>query len=182
MSTLHAEILARAFQLQASGVSEKKAMQRAGREIARREKRRGKAAAVGASTPLDGSSLPSRAHAELATVLHRWVERIWSRPKRNTSRVILKGEVQPEPPMASAPLVVDEPVTLDPKLQRAFPVAPLVVATNSSPKLISEDEYAQRYRDHVTAAWRQSIEDNQRLARYREQQSAAHRARTRYLG
>jgi hypothetical protein len=183
MST-HTEILARAFQLQASGVPEKKAMQRAGREIARREKRRGKAAAVGAPTPLDGSSLPSRAHAELATVLHRWVERIWSRPKRKLGRVIPKGDVQP--PITTAPIVTtDEPaqLTTDAKLRAAFPaVAPLVVASGSTARLIPDTEFSQRYRDPVTASWRQSIEDNARLQRYREEQSRRHRAQSRYIG
>jgi hypothetical protein len=67
---LASEIQARAFMLQASGLSPERAMQQAGREVAQREKRRAKAASVGASTPLDGAGSLSPHHAELATVLH----------------------------------------------------------------------------------------------------------------
>jgi hypothetical protein len=185
MST-HTEILARAFQLQASGVPEKKAMQRAGREIARREKRRGKAASAGApASPDSTGGLPTRAHAELATVLHRWVERIWSRPKRSRSRVIPKGDVQPEPSIQAAPIVAVEPTTPlsnDPRLQQHFP-APLVVTDFSRARIIPDSELGPpQFQDHVTAAWRRSIQQNEELARYRAQQSAAHRTRTRYIG
>jgi hypothetical protein len=185
---LAGEVEARALILTASGLSPTQARKRAGKEIAAREKRRGMAAgALSPVSPASASSL-SRSHAELMEILERWVSHIWYHGgmKRYVRR---RKPAQPEPitpPIGSNPVVYHEPaqpLSADPKLQKAFP-APLVVADFSSAKIIPDSEFSQRFRDQTTANWRQSIQQNEQINKEREARSLAlqNRNRGRYLG
>jgi hypothetical protein len=86
-----------------------------------------------------------------------------------------------EPSIAAAPLVIDEPPQSSNIV--AFPQhAPLVPTTFSNAQVIPNEMYPARYIDRTTENWKSSIRANEELAKYREQQSAAHRQRTRYIG
>jgi hypothetical protein len=188
-----AEIEARAFVLRASGLSEKQAMRRAAKEIARRERAKAAGAAL-SSAPPSASSLPSRAHLELLETCERWISHIWSRKVAKVAKYVRLRDRQPPQPELSTPTLADNPVvfhepaqplTGDAKLAAAFP-APLVVADFSSARIIPNAEFPVRYTDPATENWRASIQQNEQIAREKAARSTQlqnrNNNRGRYVG
>jgi hypothetical protein len=89
------------------------------------------------------------------------------------------------PRIIDAPIECSEPVAptnnIIPLRQKA---APLIIADHSSAQIIPNELYPARYIDRTTEAWKASIRHNKELAKYREQQSALHRAKVKssYVG
>jgi hypothetical protein len=185
------EIEQRTAVLVLTGLSQKQAHKQAMREVAAREKAKAEAAGV-VSTPVspDTSGLTAD-HIALMETFSRWIHHVWSRAEQGMERVRRKNKqpkpTMPEPSMGSAPVVVYEPsppLSADPKLQAAFP-GPLVVADFSRAKIIPQSELGPPvFQDHVTEAWRKSIQQNEqinkeRAARFLQLQN---RNRGRYVG
>jgi hypothetical protein len=190
---LAGEIEARAFVLQASGLSPAQARKRAGREIAAREKRRAVAAGTGAGPspvpPASAGSL-SADHIQLRETFSRWISHVWSRAEETMERVRRKNKrpapTIAEPSMGAAPVVVYEPsqpLSADPKLQQHFQ-PPLIISYFSSAKIIPNSEFPVRYTDLASENFRRSILQNEQIAKERAARSLQlqNRNRGRYVG
>jgi hypothetical protein len=187
---LAGEIEARVFVLQASGLSTVQARKRAGREIAARE--RAKTAGAAPSPAPPSASGLSRAHDELLAIFNRVIGSMWrhcNQMKRYVRKADRAKAAQPStPPMGSNPVVVVEPtqpLSADPKLQKAFP-APLVVTGFANARIIPNSEFPIRYTDPATENWRASIQQNEAIAKERAARSLQlqnrNRAGSRYIG
>jgi hypothetical protein len=94
-----------------------------------------------------------------------------------------KSKITPTP--SDNPVVCDEPVQGSNRTLKdnvvPFP-GPLVVTGNGGAQLIPDTEFAARYHDPVTEAWRASIQRNQEIAKEREVRSIQHRNQSKYVG
>jgi hypothetical protein len=178
-SQLQSEIEARAFVLQASGLSAAQARKRAGREIGRRERRAVAAGAGAGLSPVPAASAGSLSadHMALRETFTRWIGHVWSRAEEGMARVVRRKDRKrqqpaPEPSMQAAPVVIVEPLNLtaDPKLAQHFP-GPLVVADFSSAKIIPNAEFPQRYIDQTTENWKASLAQNEQINKERQARS-----------
>jgi hypothetical protein len=90
------------------------------------------------------------------------------------------------PTIADAPIECSEPITPSNNVLplRQEQPAPLLHATFSSATLIPDTEFAARYHDRVTKAWRQSISQNEAIARERHKRSLEYQAaiKGKYVG
>jgi hypothetical protein len=182
------EIEQRTAVLVLTGLSQKQAHRQAMREVAAREKAKG--VVPPDTTPPDTTSSLSADHMQLRETFSRWIHHVWSRAEQGMERVRRVNRKPqppaPEPSMGAAPVVVVEPLNLtaDKTLAEKFP-GPLVVADFSRAKIIPQSELGPPvFQDHVTEAWRKSIQQNEELARYREERSRQlqNRNRGRYVG
>jgi hypothetical protein len=99
---------------------------------------------------------------------------------------------KPAPAPAPAPTILDAPIECSAPATSAsnivaFPAdVPLVRAAFSSAKLVDDSEFAARYHDQTTAAWRHSISQNEQIAKERQARSSAYqsamRSGSKYVG
>jgi hypothetical protein len=113
------------------------------------------------------------------------VGKLWGIIERRKSTSIVPGRGQlPQPSIISNPVIIaDEPIT---PATNVIPfretAAPLVVAGNGGAKLLDDQQFAAKYHSPVTQTWRQSIAQNQRIAKEREARSIQHRSQQKYVG
>jgi hypothetical protein len=109
----------------------------------------------------------------------------------NAHAELMARKNAPAPPIRPKPsdnpvIITDEPITPATNVIpfKPEPAAPLVSATFSSATIIPDTEFAARYHDRVTEAWRASIQVNAEINRERQARSAAYQAaaKSNYVG
>jgi hypothetical protein len=154
----------------------------AAKEIVEEERSERQAAAVNLVTPPSSNITADNA-------LDILVARIWkicenqriSKKLMVTAKRRRKKMISPPiaPVITANPIEVgSEPATTITR-ERA---APLMYTGFSGPTLIPENEYMPGVRCREVQNLRASVEQNELIRKHREQQSAAHRNRTRYMG
>jgi hypothetical protein len=111
--------------------------------------------------------------------------RIGKKLDRAAKRRRKKMKKQASPPIV--PHQSDNPIITDdnpiaPSNAAQEQTAPLICTSFSSPTLLSDAEFPTRFHSSTTQNLRASIQANEDLARHRAQQSAAYRARSKYVG
>jgi hypothetical protein len=87
------------------------------------------------------------------------------------------------PTIDTNPIIADEPVGPSPRRSKDDVVVTFPSITgNGSAKLIPDSEYSARFRDQTTSNWRNSILQNQEIAKQRAIASARHRSQHKYVG
>jgi hypothetical protein len=146
-----------------------------------REERR---AAVLAASPFENSDAdtPDGALNTIATKIWKICEsqRISKklvRAAKRRQRKSQEGVVSPNV-MALNPIEVADPTSIS----LSEPTAPFLHTSFGGPTLIPQSDYTNGVKCREVENLYASIEQNEQIRKHREQQSAAHRARTRYLG
>jgi hypothetical protein len=149
-----------------------------------REQHRDAILAASPGTPAAAST------ADDGDAFSRVFNKVWKicenmRISKRLIRAAKKHNRKKQSPPIAPNIMTNNPVMVDDALITTIqgPTAPLIRSSGySTPTLVSDDEFLRGVHCIPAQNLRASIEENQRIKEHRDAQSAAHRAKSKYVG